>query len=410
MPRSPRRVVSDTGSKVSREMTRTSRMFSETVTRATRASRSAVRELGRNIATEMTVALSEATASQRPFYPPEVETEAEPRTSATFSWDASLLAASASIFWVLLDVLVKLNPSIPTPKLLFHFSEGIFVGSMTLMSGVAEPYGPLSTQPLLFMRSVGVSGALFARIFSLRFLTVLDAFTVSSLGPLLSVVPMCVTREGAIVGRVLPLCMGSLALTLLGYGRNYGNEADVMAARRFMAGCVLTMTASVLRATVRQFNDAVSEVPSVVQTFHFSFVSLIASCVLVVMFDSMKNLYDDIDMGTMVLLAQVSFAYVFSLTKARNLENYDVVNVFVYVLDAFLSMGASHIVLEEGPGPYSYYAALLVMAAVVIVEVCRVGQLHLDICKSRSWWIFLNTPIMPRPRAPPFRGMARAAT
>ncbi|XP_077508399.1 uncharacterized protein LOC144119721 [Amblyomma americanum] len=402
MSRSPPRVLPDQDSKISLEASRTSRAF--------RASRSVVRALRQSIATELTVALSEATGSQRPFFQADTEVDREPRSSATFSWDASLLAASASVFWVLLDVLVKLNPSIPTPKLLFHFSEGIFVGSMTLMSGVAEPYGPLSAQPLLFIRSMGVSGALFARIFSLRFLTVLDAFTVSSLGPVLSVLPKCVSREGATVGRVLPLCMGVLALTLLGYAPHYGSAADVMAARRFMAGCVLTMTASVLRATVRQFNDAVSEVPSVVQAFHFSFVSLIASCVLVVMFDRMSSLYDDIDMGTMVFLAQVSFAYLFSMTKARNLENYDMVNVFMYVLDAFLSMVASHIVLEEGPSRYSYYAALLVMAAVVIVEACRLGQLHLDVCKRHSWWNLLNMPILPRPRPPPFRGMARAAT
>ncbi|XP_077507595.1 uncharacterized protein LOC144118560 [Amblyomma americanum] len=403
MSRNPPPVLSDTG-----EASRLSRLFSESASRASRASRSAARAVGRSIATEMTVALSEATVSRRPFYPTETEVEAEPRSPATFSWDASLLAASASVFWVLLDVLVKLNPSIPTPKLLFHVSVGVFAGSMSLMSGVAEPYGPLPMQPLLFMRSVGVSGSLFARIFSLRFLTVVDAFTVSSLGPVLSAVPTCVTREGATVGRVLPLCMGALALALLGYVN--GSATDVTAARRFMAGCVLTLTASVLRATVRQFNDAVSDVPSVVQAFHFSFVSLIVSCVLVVMFDSMKHLYDDIDMGTMVLLAQVSFAYIFSLTKARNLVNYYVVNVFLYVLDAFLSMAASHFVLEEGPGLYSYCAALLVMAAVVIVEVCRVGQLHLDFCRRHSWWNLLNAPIVPRPRPPPFRGMARAST
>ncbi|KAH7957558.1 uncharacterized protein LOC119388848 [Rhipicephalus sanguineus] len=390
MSQTSQRILSTSTPKTSR----ISRPPTESASRTSRTSRTA-HSLRRSIATEMTSALSEATANRRPFLPMETagDLQEEQRGTSTFSWDASLLASSASFFWVLLDVLFKLNPSIPTPKLLFHFSEGIFVGSMTLMSGIAEPYGPLAAQSLLFMRSVAMTGAHFARLFSLRFLTVVDAFTISSLGPVLSELPTCANRKGATVGRVLPLCMGAISLGLLGYSKQY-RAPDTTSARRFATGCLLTLTASVLRATVSQFNDATWHLPSVVQEFHFSFVSLIASCVLVVFFSDMRSLYDDIDMGCMVFLAQVSFAYLFSLTKARNLEYYGVVNIFAYGLDAFLSLAASHLVLDEVPGRHSDCAALLVMAAVMIVEACRIGQLHVDSCSHQTWWLVLNLPVL----------------
>ncbi|XP_075746180.1 uncharacterized protein LOC142803853 [Rhipicephalus microplus] len=394
MSQTTHRVRSESTSKTSP----TSRPLTDSTSRTSRVSRMA-RSLRRSIATEMSSALSEATANRRPFLPTETvgDLQEEQRGTSTFSWDASLLASSASFFWVLLDVLFKLNPSIPTPKLLFHFSEGIFVGSMTLMSGIAEPYGPLRAQSLLFMRSVAMTGAHFARLFSLRFLSVVDAFTISSLGPVLSELPTCANRKGATVGRVLPLCMGAISLGLLGYSKQY-RAPDTTSAHRFAIGCLLTLTASVLRAAVAQFNDATWHLPSVVQEFHFSFVSLIVSCGLVVFFSDMRGLYDDIDMGCMVFLAQVSFAYLFSLTKARNLEYYGVVNVFAYGLDAFLSLAASHLVLDEVPGRHSDLAALLVMAAVMIVEACRIGQLHIDSCSHQTWWLVLNLPVLSPPK------------
>nr|XP_050042226.1 uncharacterized protein LOC126539435 [Dermacentor andersoni] len=394
MSHSPLRKVSESTSKTSP----LSRPPTESASRSSRASR-LLQSVRRSIATEMTAAMSEATVARRPFLMAETvgELQEEERSTSTFSWDASLLASSASLFWVMLDVMFKVNPSIATPKLLFHFSLGIFVGSMTLMSGIAEPYGPLTAQSLLFVRSVAMTGAHFARLFSLRFLTVIDAYTVSSLGPVLAVLPECTSREGATVGRVLPLCMAALALCLLGYSKQY-RASDPTSARRFAAGCALTLTASVLRAAVSHFNKATWHLPSVVQEFHFSFVSLIASCVLVVFFDNMRTLYDDLDMGAMVFLAQVSFAYLFALTKARSMEHHGVVNLFVYVLDACLSLAVSHLVLDEVSGRQSDCAALLVMAAVIIVEACRIGQVHVDSCSHHTWWLVLNLPVISPPR------------
>lgn len=377
------------------------RRASETTSKTSRASRASrvLQSVRHSIATEMTTAMSEVTVARRPFLTAETvgELQEEERGTSTFSWDASLLASSASLFWVMLDVMFKLNPSIATPKLLFHFSLGIFVGSMTLMSGIAEPYGPLAAQSLLFMRSIAMTGAHFARLFSLRFLTVIDAYTVSSLGPVLSVLPECASRRGATVGRVLPLCMVAIALALLGYSKQF-RAPDPMSVRHFAAGCVLTLTASVLRATVSHFNDATWHLPTVVQEFHFSFVSLIAACVLVVFFDNMRTLYIDLDMGAMVFLAQVSFAYLFALTKARSLEHHGVVNLFVYGLDACLSLAVSHLVLDEVSSRQSDCAALLVMTAVMVVEACRIGQLHVDSCSHHTWWLVLNLPIMSPPR------------
>ncbi|KAH8041875.1 hypothetical protein HPB51_019256 [Rhipicephalus microplus] len=294
----------------------------------------------------------------------------EQRGTSTFSWDASLLASSASFFWVLLDVLFKLNPSIPTPKLLFHFSEGIFVGSMTLMSGIAEPYGPLRAQSLLFMRSVAMTGAHFARLFSLRFLSVVDAFTISSLGPVLSELPTCANRKGATVGRVLPLCMGAISLGLLGYSKQY-RAPDTTSGAPFRDR--LLAHADCLGAARRG---------GPVQRRHVAPAQRSAGVPLFV------RQPDRV----------VSFAYLFSLTKARNLEYYGVVNVFAYGLDAFLSLAASHLVLDEVPGRHSDLAALLVMAAVMIVEACRIGQLHIDSCSHQTWWLVLNLPVLSPPK------------
>ncbi|XP_077532346.1 uncharacterized protein LOC144144689 [Haemaphysalis longicornis] len=351
------------------------------------------------------VAESDPSSPHRSFYPPPVPHEEahheEERSAKTFSWDASVLACSSSIFWVLLDVVVKLNPSIRAPKFFFHFSSGIFVGSMTLMAGVAEPYGPLDAQGVLFMRSVCVTVALFARIFSLRFMTVVDAFTVSSLGPLLTLLPECrrAGRRGVTVGCLVALGMAAVAIGLVIYSKKYSSN-DAAATTRFAAGLVLTIAASVLRSTSRYFNSALWYVPSVVQSFHTSFVSLIVSVCLVALFDNMHHLYNEVDMGTMVFLAQLAFAYNLSLTKAHNLESFGVVHIVVYTLDAVLSMIASLLVLEEQVTRLGYCAAALVMGAVLLVELHHMAGVDADKSRKRRWFAVLTVPLFgrrPRP-------------
>lgn len=348
-------------------------------------------EVGRDIATVLSSPKSSEKhvgGNLRTLYFPET-TEyfqtPEIQRADTFSLEGSILASSSSIFWALLATVVKLSPSTFMAHLLFHFSVGIFVGTMTCMAGIMEPYGPLSAQATLLVRSFLIVTSLFARLLSLRYLTLMNAVTLSNIGPVISLCPECLTGGLKVmtIGRLLPLLGTSVALALTVYSKVVMAEDD-KAVADFSVGCALAMTASLSRAVVHQFSAMTDDIPKAVQIFHWSFVALVTSFALVVASGHVDKLFSEPDMGIMVFVSQISFAYVFFRKKAGAMENYSAVNIFIYSCDTLLAVFASNIYLKEVSGPFSYVAAALVLFSVIIVESLRLRTVYRELQSARG--------------------------
>ncbi|XP_064489102.1 uncharacterized protein LOC135400974 [Ornithodoros turicata] len=298
-------------------------------------------------------------------------TEAPAAGPQVFSWEGCVLSASSSIFWTLLALTVKLSPATAMAKLLFHVSVGVFVGIMTCMGGVSVPYGALNAQFALFFRSILVVTSLFTRLFALRYLTLVDSFVLSSVSPMLFLGSQCITRgrSSMIFVQLLPMSMTIAAfcmvvLSNLVYRTGQGEDTGL-----FSLGFGLSITSSVLRAITRYFADLTSGIPKAVLIFHWSLVALFASCCMAASLDRPWQLFDEHDMGVMVFIAKISFASVYFLDKARDLESYAMTNIFLYVIDLAVSCAMAKLLLGEATGTLSYAAAGLVAVSVIISEI-----------------------------------------
>ncbi|CAN7984961.1 unnamed protein product [Ixodes pacificus] len=310
-----------------------------------------------------------------------VRPTADPEQSAcvteatdTFSWEGSVLASSASVFWALLAVVVKLSPSLSTSKLMLHFSLGVFVGITACQTGVSVPYGPLSAQRMLLLRSVLVTSSVFARFFSLRYLSLVNGYALCNVGPALTLVPEYLVQGPEIIsfGRVFAVGVMGIAVCLVVY-TNLARDDDQAEDRNFNVGCALALASASLRAVVRELSSLSANTPSAMLIFHWSFVALLTSCTLAVWNGEIGSIFADSDMGALVFVAQVSFAFVYLVSKARECVNYGVVNVCLYSGDLVLAVVASLVYLREKARPLDYAAAVLVWVSVFSAEASMLG-------------------------------------
>ncbi|CAN8004575.1 unnamed protein product, partial [Ixodes hexagonus] len=290
----------------------------------------------------------------------------------TFSWEGTVLASSASIFWGLVAVMVKLSPSLSTSKLIFHFSLGIFVGVTTCQSGVPVLYGPLSAQRKLVVHSVLATSSIFARFFCLRYLSLMNSYALGNVGPALTLIPEYLFKGPEVLtfSRLFAVAMMGVGVCLIIH-TNLSEVAEESAAHNFSVGCGLALTSAFLRAVQREFSSLDADIPSVMRLFHWSFLALLTSCAVAIWNGDIGQIFGDSDMGALVFLSQVSFAFVYFVSKARESGDYGVVNMCLYSGDLVLAIVASLVYLREDTRPLSYVAAVMVLASVFCAELSK---------------------------------------
>lgn len=296
------------------------------------------------------------------------------------SVQATVMAASGSTLWTFLAVLAKTQQKgVHTAKLLFFVSVGIFVGVLTCMAGVQRPRSPPRATLTLLLRSAMGAAALFARFLSLRQLSLVDSAVLTSTAPALALLPELML---ALIGRsrsslaalAPPAVLTSLALMLIllpsAIPADTLEDEDSWDVWSTSNGVLWAAACALLQAAQQHLSDVTVGIPQAVLLLHTSFALFIGSALLSAWFlDEPEQLFTQGDMGAMAVVSQISFAYVYFVSKARELDEGALVNMYKYSFDVLCACALAPLSLHELPDMRSYAAAVLVILAVVLAEL-----------------------------------------
>ncbi|XP_064487611.1 uncharacterized protein LOC135399802 [Ornithodoros turicata] len=295
---------------------------------------------------------------------------------------ATVMAASGSTLWTFLAVLGKTQQKgVHTAKLLFFVSVGIFVGVLTCMAGVQRPRSPPRTTLTLLLRSAMGAAALFARFLSLRQLSLVDSAVLTSTAPALSLLPELLLaligrKRSSFVALAPPALFmtSALLLVLLPSGAPEDPlededkaKSDILSTR---SGALWALACALLQAAQQHLSDITLGIPQAVVLLHTSFALFLGSAILSACFlDEPEQLFTQGDMGAMAVVSQISFAYVYFVSKARELDEGALVNMYKYSFDVVCACALAPLSLHELPVLRSYAAAVLVIFAVILAEL-----------------------------------------
>lgn len=269
--------------------------------------------------------------------------------------------------WNMLAVMGRRKAALEdTTKLLFYVSVGVFVGVLSCANRMTRPKGSLAVNASIIVRGLVTAVAFGARFMSLHQLRLVDQAVVTSMAPVLSWLPTLLStakRHPAWFVFLVTALAASVLLVL------YDSE------EQRVEGLLWALLSACLGAAQELFTGTTSEVPQAVLLLHSSFIALISSSLLAgFALESPRVVLTQVDMNAMAVASQLSFAYIFFVSKARETDR-GLANMFKYTMDVLMAcaLGRAYLPDERVP-PAGYVAAFFCIVAVVSAELQRISM------------------------------------